>query len=125
MVNGSLEKTMLTMDQGATSIADRAAFDRLARATNVPGATNVPEVKLLIMGVDGATPQLYFLNTNNFPFHYFFYRDVLEGALPLEAFNDETYQRLPGMVRRNLAGSLMAHDSYQSGKDRGLFALEF
>src|SRR5688572_14776577 len=113
----------LTEAQGATSIADQAAFGRLAKRDNAPGAMQVQEVKFLMTGVDTARPKLYFLNTNNVPYHWFFARDVLETRDTFEQFEAKTYW---SDDRSNIAGSILFHESYERpGGDKGLFTMEF
>lgn len=109
---------------GATTLPDQAAFDAFARRDDVPGATSVREVKLLHVGVDGATPTLYLIDTKRVSYHYDFYtRGLGHASTPLEEFNRVTYFT---DARRNVAGTVIYHEAYQApdGK-RGLFALEF
>ena len=51
---------------------DRATFETLARADDVPGQLGAEEMKILIIGVDTDAPELYFLNTKTFQYHYDF-----------------------------------------------------
>src|SRR5215207_7693190 len=62
----------LDISVGAREVPDRATFETLARRDDVPGQLAAPEMKLLILGVDSPAPQLYFLNTNAFQYHYDF-----------------------------------------------------
>ena len=55
---------VLPIAAGATAVPDRATFETLARRDDVPGAIGAREMKFLMIGVDGADPELYFLNTN-------------------------------------------------------------
>lgn len=108
---------------GATHIADEAAFDALSHLDDVPGALGVREVKFLITGVNTEEPQTYFLNTKNQKYHYFFARDVLGVPLSNGAFNAVTYFTAN---RRFLAGTLIAHDSFRWPDGTvGLYALEW
>jgi len=110
--------------QGATQVPDRATFEKLARRDDVPGQIGAEEMKLLILGVDGPRPQLYFLNTNTFIYHYAFATEALGVDIPLERFNAITYFRDD---RSNLAGTIIAHDRFEpaGGGEAGLYALEF
>ena len=114
----------LPIDQGATRVPDRATFETLARRDDVPGQLGAEECKLLILGVDTATPQLYFLNTNAFSYHYDFATRALGVQMSLARFNAITYFRDD---RSNLAGTIIANDRFApaGGGEEGLYALEF
>jgi pyruvate, water dikinase len=112
----------LPASDGARRLPDRDAFDRLARRDDVPGALGAREVKVLMTGVDGPSPQLFFMNTVNTPFHYEFATKVLRMGLSLGEFNSRTYFRDD---RQNLAGSIIAHDNFDGEARRGLYSLEF
>jgi pyruvate,water dikinase len=114
----------LPIEQGATHIPDRALFETLAHRDDVPGQLGAEECKLLIMGVDTATPQLYFLNTNAFSYHYDFATRALGVRMSLERFNAITYFRDD---RSNIAGTVIANDRFTpaGGGAEGLYALEF
>jgi pyruvate, water dikinase len=108
---------------GATLIPDRATFEQLASRDDVPGALGVREVKFLISQVDTTQPIVYFLNTQNFQFHYLFARDGLGLTLSNQEFNLQTYFT---DNRKFIAGTLLAHDGFASeGREPGLYALEF
>jgi hypothetical protein len=113
----------ITEDQGALQVADQAAFDRLAKRDDSPGAMQVKEVKFLITGIDTARPKLYFINSKNVEYHYFFARDVLKQRISFEDFEAKTYWL---DSRKNLAGTILYHESYQhpDGK-KGLYTMEF
>lgn len=115
----------LPLSHGARSVPDRATFETLARRDDVPGQLAAEECKLLILGVDSPRPQLYFLNTKQFAFHYDFAARVLGVRSPLAQFNAVTYFRDD---RSNLAGTIIAHDRFEpvgGGREQGLYALEF
>jgi len=108
---------------GTRFIASREAFEFFAERNNFPGAMQVLEVKFLITGVDTDDPQLYLMNTKNQPYHYYFARDCLGWTISLYTFNSQTYF---SDDRRNMAGSLIAHDHYTpEGAEPGIYALEF
>ncbi len=108
---------------GARRVVDRTMFEMLARSDDVPGQLAAEEMKILIMGVDTPAPELYFLNTQAFPFHYFFARDALGVTLSVAEFNSRTYFRDD---RSNLAGTIIAHDRFEPEPGRrGMYALEF
>jgi pyruvate, water dikinase len=114
----------LPLSQGARTVPDRATFEMLARRDDVPGQLAAEECKILILGVDTAAPRLYFLNTNEFSFHYDFATRALGLRMPLAQFNALTYFRDD---RSNLAGTIIANDRFApaAGGEEGLYALEF
>ena len=114
----------LPIETGARRIPDRATFELLARRDDVPGQLAAEECKLLILGVDTAAPQLYFLNTKTFAFHWDFATQGLGLQISNRDFNAITYFRDD---RSNLAGTIIANDRYEppGGGPAGLYALEF
>lgn len=113
----------LPITLGTTAIPDRATFEQLASRDDVPGALGVREVKFLIAQVDTDQPIVYFLNTQNFQFHYIFAREGLGITLSNQEFNLQTYFT---DNRKFIAGTMLAHDRFASGKDTpGLYAIEF
>ncbi len=114
----------VAINEGARLVPDRATFETLARTDDVPGQLGAEEMKILILGVDTDAPELYFLNTNAFAFHYDFATEVLHVEQDLGAFNARTYFRDD---RSNLAGTIIAHDRFQpvGSAAAGLYALEF
>lgn len=114
----------LPIRTGARTIADRATFELLARVDDVPGQLGAEECKWLILGVDRPAPQLYFLNTRTFAFHYDFASQGLGLPISNRDFNAITYFRDD---RSNLAGTIIANDRYEpsGGGEAGLYALEF
>ncbi len=116
-------RATLTIDHGAVALPDRATFEKLARRDDRPGAPGAREVKFLITGIDTGNPQLYFINSNNHPYHWDFATNGLGKQISLEEFNRKTYF---SDSRSNLAGSLIAHDAFKpaSGK-QGLYTMEF
>ncbi|MEW5743542.1 MAG: PEP/pyruvate-binding domain-containing protein, partial [Myxococcota bacterium] len=116
-------RTRIALKDGATDITSRATFEKLARRDDSPGAPGAREVKFLILGVDTDKPQLYFVNTNTHDYHYKFASEGLGKQISLEEFNRLTYF---SDSRKNLAGTLVAHDSYAgAGGKKGLYAMEF
>jgi hypothetical protein len=108
---------------GAQVLPDRARFDALAHRDDVPGAAGVAEVKFLIMQVDRAEPQLYFINSTVYPYHYKFATEVLGITLSVSEFNRVTYF---SDDRQNLAGTVLAHDGFANADHPdGVFAAEF
>ena len=118
-------------DDGATAIPDRETFDRMARGFPVAGAPGALQVKFLIRDIDTDSPKLHFLNTNKHDGHFKFARNVVDyrpdipnfnGAL--RQFNSETYWTNTG--RKNLAGSILAHDAVNNPDGTlGVYVVEF
>ncbi len=108
---------------GTCRIEDRAAFEFFANRENFPGAMQAQEVKFFIAGVDTATPQLYFQNSRTYAYHYDFATDCLGWTMDLATFSRQTYF---SDGRRNLAGSLIAHDHYAPDEaTQGIYTMEF
>ncbi len=112
----------LPIELGARLVADRATFETLSRSDDVPGQLGAEEMKILVIGVDTDAPELYFLNTKTFQYHYDFAREALEIGIELDEFNRVTYFRDD---RSNLAGTIIANDRFESGAEQGVYALEF
>lgn len=118
----SLPPRSVPVELGATEIASRTEFERLARRDDVPGALGLREVKFLMTGVDTPSPNLYFMNTRSIVFHYDFAVRVLGLELPVAQFNALTYFRDD---RSNLAGTILAHDRVEGDQQAAVYALEF
>ena len=120
-----LNPAIVSPKHGAAVITSREQFEVMARRDSVPGANHIREVKFLITEVDTGQPKLYFLNTQRHVYHYYFY--VLALGHPdvnLGAFNGQTY--FANATRKNLAGSVLAHDNFLSQDGRtGLYTIEF
>ena len=119
----------ITDNKGALSLLDRAAFDRLAVSTDVAGITGVKEVKFIIRDIDTDHPVLFFINSQQTPLHYDFFRQVL-GLYQRWDYNQgntiftaQTYFR---ESRQHLAGSIIAYDNFKDKTtDLGVYTLEF
>jgi len=120
---GTADPVPIDAQYGTLTIEDRAVFEFFAERANFPGAMQVREVKFFIPGVDTASPDVYFQNTKNYPFHYYFARDALGWTLDLSTFNRQTYF---SDQRKNLAGSIIAHDHYEPNETiHGIYTMEF
>jgi len=110
---------------GTTVVTTREQFETLARRDNIPGADGIRELKFLLVDVDTTTPELYLINTKDYVFHYEFYTSGLDRPLiSVGEFNRRTY--FSNARRRNLAGSLLAHDNYvDANGQQGLYTIEF
>ena len=110
-------------EEGSYFLFDRNAFEAFSERSNFPGAVHAREIKFLITDVNTESPQFYFMNTRNFPFHYYFASESLNSPLNLNQFNAATYFN---DNRSFIAGSLVAHDSYESDDHSlGIYTLEF
>ncbi|MEN6424883.1 MAG: PEP/pyruvate-binding domain-containing protein [Phycisphaerales bacterium] len=115
--------SQLSSSCGILTLPDRTTFDFYSDRNNFPGAMQVPEVKFTITGVDTSDPRLYFMNTKNYPYHYDFVVDCLGWTIDLGTFDRETYF---ADNRKNLAGSIIAHDYYEPNDAiQGIYVLEF
>ena len=113
----------LPREHGTDRLDTRSDFEFFAARADFPGAMRVREVKFLILDVDTPSPKLYFQNSKTFSFHYSFATQGLGLSLSVTQFNEMTYF---SDNRRNLAGSLVAHDNYEPNEGPvGLYTLEF
>jgi Ca2+-binding RTX toxin-like protein len=118
------QSPMVDLEDGVSVIADRATFNVLAKEGDINGATDVPEVKFLITGVDTDSPTLHFINSNNHLLQFDYWSEVLGNEFGVEQFDLETY--FTNDDRVNVAGSIVAHDDYLSDTQRlGLYTIDF
>ncbi|MCH2059958.1 MAG: PEP/pyruvate-binding domain-containing protein [Verrucomicrobiales bacterium] len=109
---------------GTIQVPDSDTYQSLAHRDNFPGAANVQEVKFLIYDVHTGSPDLYFVNSNRYQYHYYFTRDAVRRYSSGSLFNSHTYFTNTG--RRNVAGSIVYHPNYVSADGRpGLYTMEF
>ncbi len=120
-----LNPAIVSAKDGASIVTSRKQFEKLARRDNIPGASNIREMKFLITEIDTEHPKLHLINTKRHEFHYYFYVFGLDNStVSITTFNNQTY--FTNSKRKNLAGSLLAHDSYVDGQGRqGLYTMEF
>lgn len=120
-----LNPAIVAPQHGSPIIRTRAQFEAMARRDNVPGAAGIREVKFLMTDVDTERPKLFFIDTQRHIYHYYFAYFGLDWRnVTLTKFNSETY--FTESNRKNLAGSLLAHDSYVSPNGQAsLYTLEF
>lgn len=110
--------------QGAIMVVNRTHFEQLSARDNRPGAHSVREIKFLVYDVHTSSPDLYFANSTRYQYHFDFTNQVVNRYNDLGLFNNETY--FNNTRRKNLAGSLIAHDNYVDDKGRqGLYTVEF
>ena len=111
-----------TVVGGSTLLKTRAAFEAFAKRDDVPGAASVLAVKFLVTGVDTGSPQVWLVDGNQYAYHFDFATRGLGKRVSLEQFNSETYFK---DARKNVAGTIVAHDSFVKGTKKGMYALEF
>ena len=110
--------------QGSVMLVNRTHFEQLAARDDRPGAQSVREIKFLVYDVHTSRPVLYFANSNRYRYHFDFTSQVVNRYNDLGLFNSETY--FDNTRRKNLAGSLIAHDNYVDAEGRrGLYTVEF
>ena len=106
------------------TLLDRKHFEAYARRSDVPGLNNLWVCKFLITGVDTPNPGLIFMDTNRHEHHYLYYRDVLGHSIRESEFDSISYYTNEG--RKNLPGSIVAHDSFDSDElTGGIYTIEF
>ena len=109
---------------GSLMLTDRAHYERMAGRDGRPGAPEIREVKFLVYNVHTPTPILYFADTTRYQYHYDFTNQAVNRYSSVSLFQSHTY--FNNSIRRNLAGSLIAHDNYVDEKgQRGLYTVEF
>ncbi len=113
------ETQPLSLTDGMAQLPNRTTFELLSRREDVPGATGIREVKFLI---DLAADRIAFINVNEHVFHYHFARDVWGFAGESSQFSQVTYFT---DNRRYVAGSIIAHDSFESQGQQGFYTIEF
>ena len=109
---------------GTIQVLDSDTYQSLAHRDNFPGAANIQEVKFLISDVHTPSPDLYFVNSNRYQYHFYFTRDAVQRYSSGSLFNAHTYFTNTG--RRNVAGSIVYHPNYVAADGRpGLYTMEF
>lgn len=116
-LRNSTSAAALSPEAGMQCLNSRADYEKLAQQTNVPGVMGIQELKFLITDVHH--PELYFINTKRFNYHYGFFTQGLGNTILLKRFNGETYFT---DRRKNIAGSIIAHDNFGSS---GIYTIEF
>lgn len=113
-----------SIDEGVVhEIPDREVFNFLASGEELATSLQFSEVKFLVTDIRTDEPELYFIDSNAFVYHWRFFNEVLGWNLSLLDFNTRTYT---DFNRRLLAGSVVAHDRYSStDHPEGVIAIEF
>ena len=101
-----------------TEINSSAEFDLLASGNNEISIQEFQEVKFLVTDLLTDEPKLYFMDSNEFEYHWRFFNEVLGWNLSLLDFNTRTYTEFN---RRLLAGSILSRDQSSSQ----IYTIEF
>ena len=105
-------------------INERAQFEKLAHRNDVPGMKDIWSCKFLITDVDGPAPKLFLMNTRKYEHHFLFYKRVTGHNISEEEFDSISYYSNDG--RKNLAGSIVAHDNYRDAEtSQGIYTIEY
>jgi len=113
----------ITSDDGARLIENRSAFDMLAAGGDFPGELLLSEVKFLITDIRSDNPELYFISSGSYEYHWRFYNEALGWSMDLLTFNTRTYTDFNRLI---LAGSVVANDRYRcAGNQNGIYTVEF
>ena len=120
-----LNAAIVDESHGAAIVTSREQYERLARRDSVPGASNIREMKFLITDIDTDHPKLHLMDTKRHQFHvYFYWYGLGKRHVSISTFNSQTY--FTNSNRKNLAGSLLAHDNFTGTDGRvGLYTMEF
>ncbi len=120
-----LNPAIVAESHGTAIVTSREQYERLARRDSVPGASNIREMKFLITEIDTAHPKLHLIDTKRHQFHLYFYWYGLGNRHVSHAtFNNQTY--FTNTHRKNVAGSLLAHDNFTAADGRqGIYTMEF
>ncbi len=114
---------VITARNGTTQLPDRAKYEELSHRDNFPGAQNIREVKFVIFGINTDSPELYFVNSKTHIYHSAFAMGVGRYSSN-SSFSNDTY--FTNTNRKNLAGSIVAHDNYLDPEGRqGIYTFEF
>ena len=105
-------------------IKDRLQFQKLAHRNDIPGLKRIWVCKFLITHVDTPGPKFFFMNTKKQEHHYLFYKKILGYNIYEKEFDAITYYSNTG--RKNLAGSIVAHDNYiDDNNQQGIYSIEY
>ena len=118
------ESCKTSINEGVVhEIPDREVFNGLASGVELTTSLQFSEVKFIVTDIRSDEPELYFIDSNAFVYHWKFFNEVLGWNLSLLDFNTRTYTDIN---RRLLAGSVVAHDRYSSADHpEGIIAIEF
>jgi len=122
-VLGPARAYLLTMFR-RRRINSRPQFEKLARRNDIPGMKDIWVCKFLVVDIDGPSPMLFFMNTRMYEHHFLYYRRVTGRAISEPDFDAISYYSNAG--RKNLAGSLVAHDNYCDDKHpHGIYSIDY
>lgn len=104
-------------------IEDKSAFTSLSILDDTPGAIGVRSLKFLMKDVHTENPEICFINTNKYQYHYDFADKELNLGLNLEEFNRKTYFT---DNRTFLAGTILAYEGFtHPNGQKGVYLFEF
>ncbi|MGB5791613.1 PEP/pyruvate-binding domain-containing protein [Poseidonibacter sp.] len=106
-------------ENGVISCQNNHELQKLSHINTIPGLRDILQCKFLITNIDSDNPILYLFNTTEYKNHYLFYRDILGVNISIDKFDDITYYK--NKERKNLAGSIVSHESILNG----IYTLEF
>ena len=105
-------------------IKDRLQFEKLSRRNDVPGLKDIWVCKFLITDIQTPAPKLFFMNTKKYEHHYFYYKMVSGHEITQPEFDTISYYS--NTDRKNLAGSIVAHDNYcDKDNKQGIYSIEY
>lgn len=113
------ETPPMALKDGTAFLPNRTTFELLSHREDVPGATGIREVKFL---VDLVADRIAFINAREHVYHYNFATEVWGFTGGAQAFNQATYFT---DNRRYVAGSIVAHDSFERAGELGFYSIEF
>ena len=82
--------TQITPFQGAMSLESRTDFDRLRVRAYLPGTQQIYEVKFLVTRVQSDSPQLYFINSCAYDYHWRFNHEGMSSHVDLPLIRRES-----------------------------------
>ncbi len=108
---------------GSSVIENRDQFNSMAAGDRAVSTLQLSEVKFIITDIRTDSPDLYFINSNEFMYHWKFFNDALGWNMSLIDFNTRTYTDFNRLI---LAGSVVAYDRYSDSDCRnGVYTVEF
>src|SRR5690606_24857237 len=98
-----------SLEDWTSDIQDKSTFNSLSVLDDTSGAIGFRSLKFLIKNVHTENPEICFINTNKYQYHYDFADRVLNLGISLEEFNRKTYFT---DSRTFLAGTILAYENF-------------
>jgi len=112
-----------SLEDWTSSIQDKSTFISLSSLDDTPGAIGVRSLKFLMKDVHTDNPEIYFINTNKYQYHYDFAKKALNLEISLDEFNRKTYFT---DSRTFLAGTILAYENFtHPNGQKGVYLFEF